>query len=255
MMKRVVVVCALILTFGLLSTPTGAQEMQEQKPLFTYVAMWGVPRAQWGDMAKLAADRKAMMDSMVADGLLVGYGTFENRIHSDGGYTHGSFFQATSLGNILKALEKIYAQPSAVTAPAQAASKHMDYLMISHTHGNSTYTHTTGYLRVISAQVKPGHGDDFAAAFRRYVVPVYDKLLADGTIVSYQLDWEYNIENAPGRFFSAVILPNADAMDKVRAAFNDMFEKNPAAGTALVTTIVPDSRNDMLAYISDMTRK
>jgi hypothetical protein len=254
-MRKICVLCAVILALGLAGAPAWAQGEQAQQPVFTYVALWGVPRAQWGDMEKLGAERKALYDSLVADGTLLGYGNFENRVHSDGGYTHGSWFQASSVGNILKALEKIYAQPGAVTAPVQAASKHMDYLMVANIHGSSAVTNSTGYLRVISAEIKPGQGDEFVAAHRRYLVPVYDKLLAEGTIVNYQLDWEYNIENAPGRFFSAVTLRNAEDLDKVRKAFGELFENNPAAWGALASTVVPGSRNDMLAYVMDMTHK
>jgi len=206
-------------------------------------------------MEKADAEDKALFDSLVADGTLLGYGMFENRIHSDGGYTHGSWFQAASVGNIFKALERIYAQPGAVTTPVQAASKHLDYLMIANIHGTKPFTNSTGYLRVIGAQVKPGMEDEFTAAYRRYLVPVYDKLLAEGTIINYQLDWEYNIENAPGRFFSAVTLRDAEALDEARMAFGELFENNPAAWGALARTVVPNTRNDFLARVSNMTHK
>jgi hypothetical protein len=255
MAKRIAVLAALFCVVGLMCLPTGAQNNPEQAPIFTYVALWAVPRAQWGDAAKMNEGNKALLDALVGDGTLIGYGTFDNRIHSVDGMTHGSWFQANSLAGILNALDKIYAQPGAVTQPVQAASKHLDYLMIAHIHGAKAVSSGTGYLRVISAQVKPGKGEEFVEAYRKYVLPEYQKQLAEGAIVSYQLDWEYNVENAPGRFFSAVVLPNAEALDKVRIAFDKMFENNPAALEALVSTTVPNSRNDMLARIDSMKRK
>ena len=206
-------------------------------------------------MEKVNADNKTLLDSLVADGTVLGYGTFENRIHSDGGYTHGSWFQAASLANIFKALDKIYAQPGGATKPVQAASKHMDFLMISTIHGAKAVTNSTGYLRVISAEIKPGKMDEFLEAYRHYLVPVYAKLLADGAIVSYQLDSEYNIENAPGRIFSVVTTRDAEGLDKVRMAIGELFEKNPAVTGALVSPGVPNSRNDLLARVTNMTHK
>lgn len=255
MFKRMVVFSALFLVLGLMCSPSWAQGNPEQPPIFTYVAQWGVPRAQWADMEKVNAGQKTVLDSLVADGTLLGYGTFENRIHSLDGMTHGTWFQASSLAGIFKALDKIYAQPGGATSPVQAASKHFDFLMISTIHGAKSVTNSTGYLRVVSAQLKPGRGEEFVEAFRRYIVPVYAKLLADGVILSYQLDTEYNIENAPGRFFAAVTVRDAEGLDKLRMAIGELFDKNPAAEAALVSATVPNSRNDILARVTNMSRK
>jgi len=249
----VLAVCLAVL--GLMTSPAWAQGGAGAQPIFTYVDEWGVPRGQWGPMEKSNADVKPLLDALVADGTLLGYGFFENRVHSDGGYTHGGWFQARSVGNILKALERIYAQPANVTNSAQAASKHQDYLMIATTHGAKAVTNATGYLRVISVAIQPGHMDGFTEIYNRYLKPVYDQLLADGAIVSYQLDTEWNIQNAPGRIFSAVVMPNAEAIDKVNMAFGDMFAKNPAVIEGILSHVVPDSRQDLLARITQMTRK
>jgi hypothetical protein len=207
-----------------------------------------------GDMAKNNAESKAILDPLVANGTLLGYGFFENLVHADGGYTHGSWFQATSIANILKTNEVTLSKPF-VTAPVRGASKHRDYLMISTIHGAHAVTNSTGYIRVISSEIKPGRIGDFLDTYRRYIVPVYEKLLADGTIVAYQLDSEYIIENAPGRTFSVAITRDAEGMDKVRAAFTEVFEKNPAVAAAFISATVPNTRNDLLARITAMTRK
>jgi len=254
MIKRVLVLAALLLVFGLACPATWAQGSSSQPPIFTYVAEWNTPRAQWADMAQVEATTKPTMDALVADGTLLGYGTYENRIHSDASPTHGSWFQAESLANIFKALDKIYAQAGATTAPVQAASKHWDFLFVSTIHGAKAYT-GSGYLRVISAQLKPGKEEEFRAAYRQYIVPVYAKLLADGAIVDYELDAEYVIGNAPGRFFSAVVTKDAEGLDKARTAIADLFEKNPAVAEALTSPAEPNSRRDLLAHVTNMSHK
>ena len=115
MVKRIFVSAAALLALLLVCVPAWPQGNPNPNPIFTYVNEWGVPRAQWGDAAKFNADSKAIVDPLVADGTLLGYGMFENRVHSDTGYTHGSYFQATSLANLLKAVEMLYAAPG-VTA-------------------------------------------------------------------------------------------------------------------------------------------
>ena len=254
MVKRIFVPVAGLLALLLVCAPAWPQGNPNPHPIFTSVDLWGVPRAQWGDMAKVNADNRAILDPLVADGTLLGYGTFENRVHSDGGYTHGGWFQATSLANLFKALELFYAQPE-VTAPVLAASKHQDHLMISTIYGARAVTNSTGYLRVVSAAIQPGKMDDFLEAYRRYIAPVFDKLLADGSIVAYQLDSEFNIQNAPGRIFSVVMTRDADGLDKVRIAIGELFDKNPAALGALVSATVPNSRDDLLGRITTMTHK
>ncbi len=254
MLKRIFVPVVALVALLLVSTPAWAQGNANPQPIFTYVSEWGVPRAQWGDMAKNNAESKAILDPLVANGTLLGYGFFENLVHSEGGYTHGSWFQATSIANILKTTEVTLSKPL-VTAPVRGASKHQDYLMISTIHGAHAVTNSTGYARVISSEIKPGRMDDFLDTYRRYIVPVYEKLLADGTIVAYLLESEYIIENAPGRTFSVAITRDAEGMDKVRAAFTEVFEKNPAVGAAVISATVPNTRNDLLARITAMTRK
>jgi len=254
MIRRVFVFAALLLVFGLTGPPTWAQGSSSQPPIFTYVSEWNTPRAQWADMAKVEASIKSTMDALVAEGTLLGYGTYENRIHSEASPTHGSWFQAESLANTFKALDKIYAQAGATTAPAQAASKHWDFLFVSTTHGAKAYT-GSGYLRVVSAELKPGNEEAFRAAYRQYLVPVYEKLLADGAILSYELDAEYVMGNAPGRFFSAVVTKDAEGLDKARTALADLYEKNPAVRETLTSLAEPNSRRDLLAHVTNMSRK
>jgi hypothetical protein len=254
MIKRVLVLAVLLLVFGLACPPTWAQGSSSQPPIFTYVSEWNTPRAQWADMAKVEANIKPTMDALVADGTLLGYGTYENRIHSETTPTHGSWFQADSLANIFKALDKIYAQAGATTAPAQAASKHWDFLFVSTTHGAKAYT-GSGYLRIISSELKPGKGEAFLTAYRQYIVPVYEKLLADGAIVDYEFDTEYVVGNAPGRYFSAVVTKDAEGLDKVRTAIGEALEKNPAIGDAIASATEPNSRRDLLAHVTNMSHK
>lgn len=255
MMKRFLVVTGLFVVSMVLCLPTFAQKNAEQAPVFTYVAEWGVPRAQWGEMEKPNPAVNSLLESLVADGTITGYGRYENLIHSVNGMTHGNWFQANSVAGILKALAKIYALPAAVNQPVQAESKHQDYLMVSDLYGSTPVSNATGYLRVISAQLKPGKVEQFYETFRRYMLPVYKKLLADGVIVSYQLDTEYNIENAPGRFFAVTMTRNAEDQDKIRMAIGELFEKNPAVLDELISTTVVNSRNDFLARVTSMTHK
>ncbi|MBV8569280.1 MAG: hypothetical protein JO319_01595, partial [Acidobacteriaceae bacterium] len=118
----------LVLTSG---GPLRAQSGDQAKPpMYTYISEWAVPRAQWADMAKVDEQDRPLMDKLISDGTLTGYGSFTNLIHQEGEPTHGTWFSATSEGNLLKALEAVYASPGSTTAPVEGASKHWDYILV-----------------------------------------------------------------------------------------------------------------------------
>jgi hypothetical protein len=86
MQKRAIgYLCWLVLVGLAASASLRAQNDDQGKPaIYTYIAEWAVPRAQWADMVKLDDQERSLMDKLVADGTLVGYGTFANLIHQEG---------------------------------------------------------------------------------------------------------------------------------------------------------------------------
>ena len=49
-------------------------------------------------------------------------------------------------------------------------------------------------------------------------MPVLEKLLADGSLIEYEIDTEAIHTEAPGAFWIDVISPNAEGLDKLNAA-------------------------------------
>ena len=68
-------------------------------------------------------------------------------------------------------------------------------------------------------KVKPGRMADFMAMFNKYDKPVYEKLVADGTIYGYEVDTEAVHTEEPGATWTIVTMPDLGAKDKVNAAF------------------------------------
>ena len=92
MLKRMFVSAAALLVLLLVYAPAWAQGNPNPNPIFTYVDEWAVPRAQWAEMAKFNSTSKVILDRLVADGTIIGYGNYENRVHSDRGFTHRRLF-------------------------------------------------------------------------------------------------------------------------------------------------------------------
>jgi hypothetical protein len=232
-----------------------AQEQDQGKPpVYTYVANWVVPRAQWGDMAKINEADRAGLEKFLADGTITGYGEFENFIHTEGEPTHGSWFTAASEGNILKELESDYAQPD-LTAPVLAASKHYDLFLISHIHNARHGTFDNAYLSGSSWQVKPGRAREFSDLVKIRIVPFLDKLIADGTLVSYSLDSLYYDTQRPGEVTFVTIAANASAQDKLDRTFEAAFGKDPELDPAVASLTVAGERRDFLYHVTHMVNK
>lgn len=123
------------------------------------------------------------MDKLVADGTIVGYGSYITAVHQVDQSTHRSWFQAMSMANLMKALERVMA--GAAGSPVLSASKHWGFIFQSKQYGYHASTLEGSYLRVSTWTVKPGMGQAVENVEKNYMVPLLDKLLADGAIHTY----------------------------------------------------------------------
>lgn len=255
MIKRTMwFVCVVILC--VVSAPLGAQTAAKAKPpVYTYVAQWSVPRAQWSDMVKLDEQDKSILDKLVADGTLIGYGAYTNLIHQEGEPTHGTWFTATSEGNLLKALEAIYAQPASVGAPVQGASKHWDQILTGSIYNAKPGASTGGYLTWSRWELKPGEMRGYTELTKSTMVPVLEKLLAEGSITSYGLLSEDYHQGKLGTIYEYFTVPDAASLDKANKAFDDAFDNNPAFGDAVRALTDREGHRDYLTRLRFMVSK
>jgi hypothetical protein len=238
------------------AAPSLAQNAGPQKPpVYTYVAQWAVPRAQWPDMTKADELDRPVLDKLVADGTLLGYGAYTNLIHQEGEPTHGTWFTAGSEGNLLKALEMIYAQPGLVNAPVQAASKHWDQILTSSIYNAKPGTSTGGYLTWSRWEVKSGDMRSYNELTKKLLVPVLEKLLTEGSITSYgQLSEDYHTQKM-GTIFEYFTVPDYASLDKANKALDDVFSNNPALGDAVRGLLERDGHRDFLTRLRFMVSK
>lgn len=257
---RVVVgVAACLLVCGaailMAAGPAVAQSAAAEKPaVYTYVSEWAVPRAMWADYKKEDdADLEAMKKAF-ADGTIVSYGSFSVINHQEGAATHGSWFSATSMANLMKVLEGLRSAPGA-TAPVLAASKHWDYILSSRDHNGHSGTFTNGYLRVARWPARAGGSDPEGKIQRATMVGVLEKLLAAGALHSYTIDEEVVHSDEPGTTFVVLVANGAEGLDKFDAAIEDMRKNNPVALAAYGSLIDSHGHRDTLAHVNTMTNK
>jgi hypothetical protein len=222
--------------------------------MYLYSADWVVPRAQWADMEKLDDANKALMDKLVADGTLLQYGAYSNLIHQEGEFTHGTWFTASSEGNLLKALEAVYANRAQVTAPVQAASKHSDSILTSTVYASKP-GNSTGYLTWSQWRVKPGQGQAYTNLIKTAMLPVLDKLLAAGTITAYGLLTEDYHTQPMGMFYDYFTVPDAASLDKANQAIEEAFNSNAALTGAYRSLTETEGHRDYLVRLRYMNSK
>lgn len=248
-MSRVLAGSFAIAMAAIFAAPMCAQtsEVKEKTPMYTYVGNWNIPRAQWGEMEKNNASNQKILEKALANGTLVGYGDDMNLIHTTEGTTHDEWWSATSMAGVLNVLEQFY-QSGGATSPVLAnATKHWDGLYVSryyNWHAGSwkgVYTHGSVY------KLKADASDDAVEKLsKNLVVPLLEKMLAEGSIHEYEIDTEAVHTEAPGTFVIVYIAANAEALDKVSAALRETMKANPLAGPAFGSMVDFSGHRDEL---------
>ena len=220
--------CAAALGAGA-AAPASAQsaEAKEKQPLYTYEGFWVIPRPKWGDMAKNSAADQKTLDAALASGTIIAYGNDENLVHQAEGYTHDDWWQSHSMAGLLNVLDTFYKAGSATSPVLESATKHWDGMYVSRFYNwrpgsyKGAYTHVGTYLLKAAA---PQNAVEMLS--KSVFVPFFEKLLADGSIVEYEVDQEAIHTESPDHFYLAYICSSAEGLDKVNAALRDAIRAN-----------------------------
>jgi len=253
MLKKtcIVLVFAFALALGsaLIATPTGAQD----QTYYTYVSEWNVPRGQWSAFEKERDQQNAALQHLVADGTIIAWGNDANYVHTEDGYSHEDFFVATSRAGILKTVDTL--RPPATGGSYTSVTKHKDMFLHTIAHGGKTSSATTGYVRVGFWMAKPGEGDAFVEHVKKYILPMLDAEIADGTALMYNFDTEDIHTDPQGTYTLAVVYPSGEAMDRAYARLAATMKDNPAVGEMISNFTVSEAHRDYLGKISAYQHK
>ena len=233
-------VLAALCTLAVSAVCTSAQmqEVKEKPRMYSYVAFWAIPRAQWADYGKQAAGEEQMMKKAMADGTLVGYGEDQNLIHQPDGFTHDGWFSSMSEAGLLNVLDGFYKSGSTTSAVDIGATRHADAMFVSRYYNWHSGSWKGLYSSASMYTLKKDAPDDaYDLLCRNLFVPLFEKLLADGTIVEYEVDTEAIHTQAPGTFWIDYITPTAEGLDKVNAAVREA-QKSDRFGVAAFGTMI-----------------
>ncbi len=241
-------ICGLLM-LTLCAVPAGAQaaEVKEKPPMYSYIANWQIPRAHWAEMGSDISANKAILDKALADGTIVGYGNDENLVHQPDGETHDNWWSAMSMAGLIKVLDAFYASPNIASPALNSATKHWDLILVSRYYNWKSGAYKSGYTHVGLYKLKADAPDDALDTLsKQMVVPLLEKMLADGTIREYEIDTEAIHTDAPGTFSIVYVASSPEGLDTVTAAVVGTLKAHPLFGQAFGSTTVDSAHRDEL---------
>jgi len=218
---------------GMGSQPLHAQsaEVKEKPVMFTYVANWQIPRAKWAEYEKPNPANDKLLSQALGSGALVAYGVDKVEVHSADGPTHDSFWSAMSMAGVLDQLDAVSKEPPNLTF--QSATKHWDGIYASRFYNWKSGTYKGAYTHTAYYKLKDSAPDDAVETMsKNFIVPLMEKLLAEGSIVEYDIDVEAIHTESPNGFWIDYISPDSAGLDKVNAALRHALKTDPFAGPA-----------------------
>ncbi|HXS78058.1 MAG TPA: hypothetical protein VN753_17910 [Terracidiphilus sp.] len=224
-----------------------AQEIKPKPPMYSYVANWQVARANWGDVDKMAAPVSAVLQKALDDGTLVAYGDDTTLVHTVDGATNDTWWSSMSMAGIVKVLE----QARAATDPHSTAlnsARHWDHLWVSRYYNwkpgskKGAYTYASDYKLKETAS-----NDDLDNLCQRLIVPMLEKLLADGHLIEYEIDTLAVHTEAPGEFSIVMIANSPEDLDTIRAGILASGKDHPLAIQAFGSATDSNGHRDELA--------
>ena len=187
----------------LLTLPARAQmsEVKEKAPMYTYVADWSIPRAQWGDMEKNMAADQSTLQKALASGTIVAYGDDEAMVHQSDGATHDNWWSAMSMAGLLNVLDQFYKNGGATAPVLASATKHFDSIYVSryyNWHSGSwkgVYTHGSNY------QLKPDAANNAVETLSKsFLVPFLRSCWLMARCMNTKLTLRPSTRNPPACF-------------------------------------------------------
>jgi hypothetical protein len=235
------------MTVVALASPARAQEVKPKPPMYSYVAEWQIPRDKWPDLEKASESLTSVLEKAKTDGTIVGYGNDEVVVHSADGSTHDNWWAAMSMGALVKVLDLVRSNATNTSSAMSVATKHYDHIYVSRYYNWKSGPYKSAYGHVSFYKFKESAPDDVLDQLSQHlIVPAMEKLLADGTILEYEVDTEAIHSDDPNYFALIYVTPTPEGLDKVQAAIQDTVKAHPLAGQAFGSVTDDASHRDYL---------
>ena len=206
---------------------------QDQAPI-TSVHLYKVkPEARrfWNDNIK--RNIVPVMKKLMDEGTVVAYGADEDMMHMENAPNADFWYSVpnfAALEKAMKAVQDMLAKmPEAEAAKLMAAhdqNAHSDFLARAmYFKAGKRLESVLPWSRYTMNKVKPGKMGDYRRAWEKYRKPLLDRLVDEGTILSYSLESSILHTSDPGIVWEFVNVTSLDALDKLGAAQREMNQR------------------------------
>ena len=132
------------------------------------------------------------------------------------------------MARVLNVLDQFYKAGTPTSPVLASATKHWDAIYVSRYYNWRSGSWKDAYTRGSYYRLKAdAPADAVGTLSKNLIVPLMEKLLADGTIIEYEIDTETVHTEAPSGFWLFYIAPNAAGLDKASAARQEAVQANP----------------------------
>ena len=243
------------------SAALGQQTPSQLQPLPFYYDYTVRPGQEEEFMTLVKTVGAPVRDKLMADGVVLAWGIETPVLRYPGGTTHLIWFSVanwTGVEKVLNAMEARLQQlaveeakrtesahannqkPPMTTAERQQAvfdmSKTRDWLVrdLLANYGPPPAAGVLPVTRYNFIKVKPGKTAEYRETWEKYNKPVFDKLVADGSLLAYGMSVEEVKTDGDFSHFVWMAAANMSGMDKVAAAFAADRARRPAAEQASI---------------------
>lgn len=260
------------------SAALGQQTPPQPQPLTFYYDYTVRPGQEEEFMTLVKTVGAPVRDKLMADGVVLAWGIETPVLRYPGGTTHLIWFSVanwTGVEKVLSAMEARLQQlaaedakrtesahaskqtPPKTTAERQQAvfdmSKTRDWLArdLVANYGPPPAAGVLPVTRYNFVKVKPGKSAEYRRTWEKYNKPVFDKLVADGSILAYGLSVEEVKTDGDFTHFVWMAAANMSGIDKIAAAFAAdrarRTEDEQASITELFTSVTePDKARSVV---------
>jgi hypothetical protein len=221
---------------GMTAKLAGVQtvEARQKPPLYRYVSYWTVPLTHW---AELDQDHDTGNQKLLARALA----DDEMQVHAAEGFTHDNWWQASSIAGLMKVLEASHKGGGSSSPLLVSSTRHWDQIYISRRYNWKAGSWKGAYGCSGTYKLKPDapEADDAVRTLSSSYVPVFEKMLADGIVVEYEIDREiiHTVDSQPQVHLSFV-MSSGEGLDRFRASLGAVLDANSLIGLAFGSMMV-----------------
>jgi hypothetical protein len=224
------------------AVPAGAQtkEVKAKPPMYSYIAVWNIPRDQWGARENQAAAARKILGRAISDGTIVAYGF-------DGNPLHDTFWLAMSRAKLQSVLDQFHkAGIVGLPTPAGATAPPVS-ILVSRYYNWHAGTWENAYVHVGIYKMRPDAPPDAVDTLSKsFFAPPLEKMLIDGAIFEWETDTYAEPKDSPGTFLIAYLSATQEGLDKANKAVQETLKARPMRGPAFDSLVDAAASSDVV---------